>query len=339
MDNGKPVAPADVLRHAYEDCVDYKALAFEGEGEGQQLFHGFALTLKELSMATTREQVNSIIYGLARQCIAYIYMRRALPVPVPVARSEVESELASIKAWSAQFHQLMGPLQDEKNDMEDGGLDRAQPHRFKVLRESIEKLATLAKPVEARKTVLEHYLASLSVAERGVPACAGKLPEFPEIEEAQSEEPVQVAAPAPAPAPAPAAEPPAPIIVGGTLAEIAEKAGFHPAEVLAYTLYELFGAKNHVLGGRHRGVMRVLECAADIGIAKRLGFPSFAALIKGSQWKDTRGFLLYCGSVKGSSTFKRTDKPLPWKVPSLLTEQEARSFIAEMKEPVREADR
>jgi hypothetical protein len=335
---------AEVLRAAREDCKDYLEIAFEGRLDVRYLFLAFEKVLAELSDAGTREAVNAAIYSHVEWCLAHDNDHSAAPsriepesVRFAEMRARAMSELSRIRAWVAVVYAKMEPLQQEKDEIYDCGQVEFQQERYDELQTSIKTFAELVEPFETDMRMLEHYLASLAVIERGVPRELFGKP-FPELASAKNSPDAHggsLAPPIVRPVP-PASVPPVRMPV---LAELTRSLGFKipPLKILAFSLFDLFGPENSAIGGKQRGLVRTLDTAHALGILQSYGWPTLQDALAGQQWKDsTAGFLKFRGQMPGNSgpgMFVRSEVPLPWNSRALFTESEISEFLAMMRTP------
>lgn len=345
-----PLPLGDLVRYAIECCRDYLGLSFENRPEAAETFDIFRVTLQAVAEAGNKEAVNEAIFGLVTWCLGQVQgspaqLPRMDPAPNMFAptRAAVEARLREYRQWVAWVNQLMLPLQGEKDELDDLQQHEMERERYEQLQKYISELAQLVAPFEEDIARIEHYLASLSVIERGLSRdCFDVVfPAIPEMESppAAPDEPDE---PAPVVARAPRRVVPVSPERVHSLIELSEGHGILPIEIMAFSLFDLFGPWNAAVGGRHRGAKRALETAFDLGILQSYGWAGPEAMLKGMHWKGgdgTRGFLSYHGSPSGGlGTFTRTDKPLPWNARSLFTDSESAEFIQAMKERSQRAE-
>jgi|GEM_PF-3585550 len=336
--NPLDLALPDVIAAAKVDCDDYLGFGFDNhQSMARRLFAAFHDSFLALTDATTRKAVNAAIYAHVEWCLA---QEKATPAPItPLARSRetVERELARVRQWVASVFAVMEPLQTEKDDIDDMMQEELQKARYTELERAIQTLAELVHPFERQITTLEHYLGSLSVVERGLPqdVFGKEFPTVPDAETLMGSEEESPDEPTPAAVPTAHAVAIDPIAVRD-LQALAHIHGLRPVEIVAFSLFDFFGARNVTLGGKQRGLIRTLETALQVGMIQKFGWETALDALRGvSNWKENgSGYLIFRGTpVAGPGTFIRSEKPLPWDSRSLFTESDVATFIELMRGP------
>lgn len=330
------LSPVQILGLAKEEGLVWKELAFTDEKlPGTPLFDVFLKTLLGVSQATNKEHVKEAVDEFAMYCLKTAGRGEAEKICAGIARRReflqglaehqyaVEAELEEMEREIAHHRGFKG---------NEGTL--AKLSRKKERCESfIGELVTLKGPIQHEIETLEQYARALERVSNGYPAeLVNKA--LPSVA-ALSEKPVEES-------PLPSADTPVSTTEvrfperRSVLASLAETHGFLEAEVLAYSLFDLLGENNHLLGARfspQRSLRRAVELALQI--VPGFGWKSAREAFVGSGWKDDtarqRGYLVYRGSMSGLAMWLRSGKPLPWDARALFTEEEARQFLEKMK--------
>lgn len=340
---------AQVLELAKKDCRDWLALIRDETGADPKIFRAFADCLDSLSAAKNKEEeVCASIKPFAELCLDMM-------TQVGTVNSEecVRGEVKRRQDWLSVIDGVQGEIE---MDLEEIAGELAHNKKFKgseservVLQGKVDNLERYIKSLIELRTAVRDDLSALEVYLRAVERVAkgcpqelfGKvLPEIPLfVEEPEEKARIEVRV----------TESGAEILDTEAatselserrkrLREIAERHGFLEVEVFVYSLYDLFGAENELLGKlhTHRSSNRVVD--TGLGIAPGFGWRESKDFFAGSGWRKElvaeRGFLRQRGSVGIASLWTRTGKPLPWNSKSLFTEVEIMNFVEKMRQSV-----